>query len=252
MHQTSNMASLSHEFFPNSPIILSIIQFRYDKIEALDYKKLMEIGKTINSTYPSIKEQFTRNLDIKELEVTSVTLGDKITNGVVFLSKDNKQSITINEEKFTFQKHGNYNGWDDFIKDFKDNWEVFNSVLGIETLKGLSVRVVNRFNLPMNIKSPEEYFTTFINTNSGTLSIGNFQFKYTARDASKNMHWNIAHSLERAIDNKITYIFDIDVLINENIPNDKNLIWEKFNLIREKKNSIFNDGITEKTKTLVR
>ena len=66
------------------------------------------------------------------------------------------------------------------------------------------------------------------------------------------MHWNIAHSLEKPLGDKLPYLFDIDVLINATIPNENSELIQKFNLIREKKNFLFNDGITEKTKSLIK
>lgn len=245
------MSSTNFEYYENSPIIVSILQYRYKKIEDFDSAALKEVGKKLKNTYPKINEQFTQRINIDGLE-TKVSLGKRNINGVHFFSEDEKRRFTISDEKFTFEVFEKYNGWENFVKDGFEIWDSCKDILNVDLLTGISIRFVNRINLPLDTSELTEYFTTFINSNTGTHAISNFQIRYTARDDSKAMHWNIAHSLEKPLDGKLPYLFDIDVLINTEIQNKKSVLTQKFNLIRDQKNFLFNDGITEKTKSLIK
>ncbi|MFS4448701.1 TIGR04255 family protein [Maribacter sp. 2307UL18-2] len=245
------MSNTNYEYYDNSPIIVSILQYRYKKVEEFDSTALKEFGKELKNTYPKIKEQFTQQISINELE-TNVSLGERSIKGVQFFSENEKRRFTINDEKFTFEVFEKYSGWDNFVKDAFEVWDSCKDILKVEVLTGISIRFVNRINLPLDTSELTEYFTTYINSNTGTHAISNFQVKYTARDDDMSMHWNIAHSLEKPLENKLPYLFDIDVLINTDIPNESSALIEKFNLIREKKNFLFNDGITDKTKSLIK
>lgn len=241
----------SFEYFDNAPIIMSMIQFRYENIEDLDFDRLLQHSKKISKKFPTSKPQIHRHIDINELE-TSIKVSDAEKTGVLLTSNDEGVSLTINNGKFTFQSKKKYTGWEDSINEVMSLWEFFGEVLNLTKVSGLSVRTINRFHLPTDVKQIKDYFTTYIQSDTGTHKLSKFQFKYTSVDKENSMFWHIAQALEKPISDKLPYIFDIDVLITKEIENVNSKLLDNFNQIRKKKNFLFNDGITDKTKQLIR
>lgn len=243
------------EYFQNAPIILSMLQFRYEKIEDFNYEELKRKGAQIKSDFPEMRERFTQQIQLKHNkpdDTTNVSLDERRIDGLQFISKDKKTVLVIGNDKFTFEKHGQYKGWVDFSKEAKKLWEKFEEELSEVKLTGISLRYVNRVNLPKDIHELSDYFTTFIQSSSGSHAFNTFQMKYTSVEPEKNLTTHIGHVLEPPIEDTYPYLFDIDVIFSEQIANEAKVIWNKFEELRSKKNSIFNDGITEKAKQLIR
>ncbi|MGS2738769.1 TIGR04255 family protein [Sinomicrobium sp. M5D2P17] len=242
----------NNTYYENAPIILSMIQFRYDKIESFDINMVKEIAKKIKSDYPIVNERFVQNIVVNnDNSETSVSLKDKQFYGIQVMSKNRQEIFTITETKFTFQSHGKYTGWDSFKEKSFKFWDIFNDAFEIKELNGISLRYVNKINLPLDLKDISEYFTTFIKDDKNTFSVNNFQFKFASLDKENNFKINISHILDTPLRDSVPYIFDIDVLYNNKIKNDNDLILSLFEKIRDKKNQLFNDGITEETKKLI-
>jgi uncharacterized protein (TIGR04255 family) len=242
------------EYFNKAPIILSIIQFRYSKIEEFDNEAFKKLGEKLKKEYPYIKERFIQAIHISESpkEPTHVSLDEKVIDGIQFVSEDKKKVLIIGRDKFTFEVHGNYKGWEEFTKEAKYLWEFFQGELKNLNLKGLSIRYVNKFNLPSQTKNISDYFTTFITSSEGDYDLSGFQFRYTTFLEKENIVYHVGHALESIIDDKFPYLFDIDVIYLKDLSNESNQIWDIFERLREKKNVIFNSGLTDKAKNLIR
>ena len=130
-------------------------------------------------------------------------------------------------------------------------WPLFSNAFNIENLTGISLRYVNKFNLPLDTKHLTEYFTTYLKDDKNTHSIYGFQLKYNSFDRENNFNIYIGHALEKPIENSIPYLIDIDVIYNSNIENNAEIIWPIFEKIRTRKNLIFNNSLTDQAKSLI-
>ena len=243
------------EFFENSPIIVAILQFRYKKIEEFYPEKFKKKGIDIAKDYPQVTERFIQQIHFegnKPDGTTNVSLDPKEIDGVQFISKDKTQNLVIGRDRLTYERHGNYPGWEKFTTEPIKLWDLFQEELGKVELTGLSLRYVNRINLPIDFHDISKYFTTYIESTTGTHTINSFQIRYTAVEPENNLTQHVGHVLEPPIEDKYPYLFDIDVIYTSEVENEFKKIWEIFNLLRNKKNYIFNDGLSDKTKTLIR
>ena len=246
---------IKFEHFEKPPIILSILQFRYKTIEDFSSEKFKTKGVLIKSDYPEIRERYIQQIHFtgnKPDGSTHISLDDKKIDGIQFISKDKKKILVIGEDRFSYEMHGNYPGWETFSDEAGKHWEQFRNELGDIQLTGLSLRYINRINLPGDFNDISEYFTTFIQSSSGKHMINNFQLKYTSNEPENHLTIHVGHVLEPPIEGNFPYLFDIDVIYSSDIQNELKFIWETFNILRLKKNYIFNDGLTEKSKLIIR
>jgi uncharacterized protein (TIGR04255 family) len=251
----SDSTQKEYEYFENTPIILSILQFRYKRIDELNTEKFKKRGAQIAIEYPQVTERFIQQIHFegnKPDGTTNVSLDQREIDGVQFISKDKKRNLVIGRDRFTYEMHGKYPGWDDFISEPKKLWDLFQEELGDVELTGLSLRYVNRINLPIDFRDISKYITTFIQSTTGEHNISTFQIRYTSVEPDDNLTIHVGHVLEPPIEDKYPYLFDIDVIYLSSIENVPDKIWEIFNFLRKKKNTIFNDGLSDKTKELIR
>jgi uncharacterized protein (TIGR04255 family) len=241
-------------YYENAPIILAILQFRYKKIDDFDSQLFIKKGIDIKKKYPESKERVTQKIHFNEGDLkkqTNVSLDDRVVDGVQFISKDKNKVLIIGNEKFTFELNGKYTCWDEFMGEAKELWEFFSKELGDVSLTGVSLRYVNKIGLPKDIKNISDYFTTFINSSSGNHPMTNFQMKYSSYDEDSNYIIHAGHSLENELNDERPYIFDIDIIhLDDKLTNDPT-IWKNFEGLRDKKNFVFNDGITDLTKKII-
>ena len=243
------------EYFEKAPIILSILQFRYKHMEDFDHESIRKRGTSIIIEYPEVKERFVQKIHFgsnKPEGVTNVSLDDRVIDGVQFISKNKKKILVIGRDRFTFEMHGDYEGWGNFSSEAKNLWNTFQTEFGDLVLSGISLRYVNRINLPKDLKDLSKYFTTFIQSSSGEHTVNNFQMKYTSTEPENNLTIHVGHVLEPPIEENYPYLFDIDVIYLGELQNAEEAIWNKFEILRSKKNYIFNDGLTETTKQIIR
>jgi uncharacterized protein (TIGR04255 family) len=243
------------EYYENAPIILSILQFRYKKIEGIKTKEFKKKGVQIVNEYPQLRERVIQQIHFggnKPDGTTNVSLDEKEIDGVQFISNDKKKNLVIGKDRFTFEMHGKYPGWEVFISEPKRFWDLFKDELGDVELTGLSLRYVNKINLPLDFHDISEYFTTYIQSSTGEHTLNTFQLRYTSVEPDNKLTMHVGHVLEAPIEGKYPYIFDIDVIYSSEIENAPDKIWEIFDFLRKKKNSIFNDGLSDKTKELIR
>ncbi|MBA7579819.1 hypothetical protein ES708_21697 [subsurface metagenome] len=243
------------EYFENAPIILSILQFRYKLIENFDNQSIKKRSASLSSEYPEIKERFVQRIHFggnKPEGITNVSLDDRVIDGVQFISKSKKKILVIGKDRFTFEMHGEYEGWDSFSTEAKMLWNLFQNELSGVILTGISLRYVNRINLPTDLTDLSKYFTTFIQSSSGEHIINNFQLKYASTEPDNNLTIHVGHVLESPIGENYPYLFDIDIIYLSELQNEEDIIWSKFEMLRNKKNFIFNDGLTETTKKIIR
>ena len=244
---------VKQSYYENAPIILSIIQFRYSKIESFDIKIVKNLANKFKSEFPIINERFVHSIVVNNggNSETSVSIEDKQFDGIQIMSKNRQEIFTITETKFTFQSHEKYTGWENFRNKAFKFWNIFNQLFNVNELNGISLRYVNKINLPLDLKQTNKYFTTYLKDDKNSFSIGNFQFKFTSFERENNFKINISHLLDAPLEDSVPYIFDIDVLYNEKMKSDDESVLNLFEKIRNKKNELFNNGITEETKKLI-
>jgi uncharacterized protein (TIGR04255 family) len=122
-------------------------------------------------------------------------------------------------------------------------------------VKRISIRFINRFNFDFEeFSNPTDYFKTFISTSETEkqpLPLNSFGFRLTHQIPADNddIYAIVNHKLEKT-PNKFLYFFDIDVLERVNLIYDQTVLLEKLERLREIKNEIFFNNLTDKTLSL--
>ena len=235
------------------PVIVALFQIRYtlNNIKLADFMRFdSELRKTLPLRTENVNAEIefpntTFNLGVSKITATS----NASINLYIYLTNDQKRRIEISENAITFIDESPYLGW----SHFKDNVQLYMSIISellcSFEINRISIRYINRF-VFSDFDNPLDYFKTLISSSEDS------QLPYPLREYGFRLFMDIPNSDTTAIVNqRVTdirssnheYIFDIDVLNHQNIVFNVSTISSIMESLREVKNEIFFNNLTQKT-----
>lgn len=233
----------------NPPVKIALFQLKFNAVNI----------KVFETTDTLLKHKFNIRKDNIEvglnLDNTNIPLGKARLNGTsdakiksyIYLTPDQKERVEVLEDTLTYVSELPYTGWDNFIAQVDNVLKIFANVLSNVEIKRTSIRFINRFLLD-EFENPEDYFTTVISKNGDTLyPLRQYGFRLQYDIPQTNIYTIVNQSVINDIVNKFTYVLDIDVLDKQSLFYEKETILSCMSNLRDIKNKIFFDSITEKT-----
>jgi len=236
----------------NAPIIEAIIDLRVNLPPDFNAEDFSSISRDLSNRYPKNEPRriFRGAFGIKEdkpfIEVPEV----KGIQGYVYKSEDEKNIAQFRIDGFTFSRLNPYTEWESVFSEAKSLWEMYCSKSSPELISRIAVRYINRLDLPLTMKDFEEYLTAPPRVPE-FLPQGISQFLTRIVIHEADITANIIQSLGKSPKpNHIGVILDIDVYKVGKPGFDESGVWSDFGRLREMKNRIFFESITEKTARL--
>lgn len=234
------------------PVILAIFQIKYQK-EGIKLNDFLRYDDILKRKYPNRMDNYQANIDIPQTFTPGISTvtgkADTKINSYTYFSKDQKQKLIIEEGTITYTDENKYAGWENFKQKGLESVEMFHEIFSQSTITRISIRFVNRFSLE-NLNDPLVYFTTTISSaNSDGLPypLVEYAFKLKTITPDTNIYSYINQTTVPVNENQTDYIFDIDVLELTNLLFDNGLISDKLEKLREIKNNLFFNNLTQKT-----
>ena len=233
----------------SSPIALSIFQIKFDKDDS-DLSSFEKCDINVDKYLP--KKANNLQIDIKAGKISAGIPANLTANskrvGFVRHSEDQKIKLVVDEESITYVSEAKYSTWNNFISEIQKYIDIYAEPLSHVGIKRLSIRFINQFSFD-KFEDPTEYFNTLISSAGNSnlpYSIVKYGFQLTLDLPESNMYSIVKQNLE-ALPSKYKYIFDIDVICEQNLIFDKSVLFENLEKLREGRNEIFFSNITQKT-----
>lgn len=238
------------------PVDVALFQLKYELGES-ELKDFLQVEDKIKETLPSRADNITANIDLPS---SPIPLGlSKITgtsnaklSSYTFFSRDQKSKLTITENSITYVDESAYGGWDNFSIEIFKYLNILAPVLGKHIISRTSIRFINQFAFN-EFDNPGDYFKSMISTTedeSIPFPVQRYGFRIML-DIKENVYSIVNQNVDKASD-KYIYIFDIDVLNQNNILFDMESIKDILSDLREAKNRIFFGNVTDKLIELCR
>jgi len=234
------------------PVILTIFQIKYQK-EGVKLNDFLRYDDILKREYPNRMDNYHSNIDIPRTFTPGISTvtgkADTKINSYTYFSKDQKQKLVIEEGTITYTDENKYTGWENFKQKSLESIEMFYEIFNQSTITRISIRFVNRFALEY-LSDPLEYFTTTISAakpDGLSYPLVEYAFKLKTIMPGTNIYSYVNQTTVPVNENQTDYIFDIDVLELTNLLFDKGLISEKLEKLREIKNNLFFNNLTQKT-----
>lgn len=160
--------------------------------------------------------------------------------------------IQVQTTHLSYHNLTKYDGWESMISELKELWQVFCGSVGKNMLSQLGVRYINNIKLPLPFVPGHglQDYTKFLPgiPKTVTTSIDNFfiQIKF----GEKGLRAEITETVLGVKDDKLSLILDLNVFKKGDFLCNESDMWDSFNELREYKNKVFFNCITEKTENL--
>jgi uncharacterized protein (TIGR04255 family) len=241
--------------FPNAPIKEAILDIRVELPHEIGLDQLLRFQDAIQGQYPHKRErvQFSAELHLEQQrEQQQSVQPSKKVDGYVFTSVDSKDIVQARLDGFTINRVQPYDAWPSFRDTGKRLWEHYLSIATPTAVTRIALRYINRLELPLPIKDFKEYLLT-VPEIAPSLPQGLKTF-FMRLEIPSEQHQAIAiitETMEAPVDGKLLpVILDIDAIRESPFPPRSEEIWQTFENLREFKNQIFFQSVTDKAKEL--
>lgn len=239
-----------------APVVVAICQIKFDGSN-IAINDFLQYDVNVRRYLPERNNNIAASISFKNN--TPIPLGIAPINAIsdakvasyLYFSKDQKEKLEISTDGITYTSEATYVGWDNFKATVLKYIEIFKPILKKVAIKRTSIRFINQFEIK-EFNDPAEYFNTVISSTDGEKHLPYPLLKYGFRmtvDVNEGVYSIINQNVDKKTDN-YTYIFDIDVLNINNLLYTSESIGKILEDLRNVKNTIFFNNITDKTISL--
>lgn len=239
------MASLKH--LNNAPITEGLIEIRVvpsqEVTSAFQIEKLYE---SLKDKYPDKKLQQELKLEIlsgspHQEKKESRFIGYKLT------SSDQKQVIQAWLDRMTLSRLKPYQAWEDLYQEAQKVWENYADVVKPEGITRVATRFINTIEIPLPFGDFNEFLAASPSVPAKLpQALSSFFTRVVIPDPKTGAVAIITQSLEAAVSpNVIPVLLDIDVFVERPFETKEDA-WETLNKLRDFKNLIFFESVTDK------
>ena len=237
----------------NAPITEAIIDFRVKLSSNFRVTEFSSLKEMLHDNYPNVEERrlIAGGIKVAGKQIEQ-TVEDKGLYGYFFKSHDGRNVAQFRGDGFTFSRLKPYTHWEDILAEAKDLWQLYVAKASPELVTRIAVRYINQLNIPLPINNFTRYLTAPPNIpGSIPQAVSHFLTRVVVQDAELGAMANITQALQKSPSpDYVTIILDIDAYKQKELGFDESAIWLTLGQLRDLKNRIFFDSITEETARL--
>ena len=240
--------------YSRAPITEAILDLKVILPDNFPIERFLEIHARVRDRFPTSEPIHVGSLAIQagpEIQVDA----SRQHSGFLFRSKDGLRIFQATLQGFTFNRLAPYNSWEEFSNDARNLWEIYKDICKPAFVTRAAVRYINRIDIP--VEGPiklQDYLKTAPDIASGlsqkNLSSFFMQLQIPQEDLNCMLVINETLALPPS-PGFISVIFDIDLFRQQAWQSDDEDIWDFLTQLRERKNQVFRESITEKTEELI-
>lgn len=245
------------EIFPNAPIKEALVDLRVMPLDDSDLSKLDPFVDRLSERFP-IKEdriEYTHKIGFDKSEGREVTHSKARKLGYVLFTQDRDWAVQGRLDGFTVSKMKPYGHWEELRNEAQELWNLYKDVVAPQSVIRLAVRYINRIELPLPSLDFDDYILTAPKiADDIPQGLSQFFFRLVISKPDDNITAIITSTLDsiEKETNVLPYIFDIDTFIVANYKPSSDEIWSDLDRLRDFKNLIFFNSMTDKAKDLFR
>lgn len=247
------------EVFPNPPIIEALLDLRVTLPETVGIDNLKSFQDSIGDQFPGvgIKKKWEGKVELKLKEGKAPEISAPAGNqtGFLFTSSDKKRVVQARLDGFTYSKLRPYDNWDQLKSEAEELWENYCEIAKPLEVKRVALRYINQIELPLPFSDFREYLLTTPEIAPGLpQGLASFSIRFVIPSNNEMDTAIVIQEMKPISENGklLPIIFDIDVFRNIKLDPQGDQIWEILEELREFKNDIFFNSITDKAKELFR
>lgn len=242
----------NYPVFANPPITEALIDIRVDLPETISLNDLELFHSEIKELFPHKGERRFLKGGFQFTPQIAATVSDKGVDGYLFRSSTGKKIVQARLDGFTFNKLKPYETWEVFCSEAHKLWDSYSRIVNPTKVKRIALRYINRIEVPMSMKDFREYIlTSFEVAPKLPQAVSHFFMRLVIPNPKIEATAIITETMENPTSNQmLPIIFDIDAFRETQYEANDSEIWDDFEKLRNFKNEIFFNSITDKTMEL--
>lgn len=237
-----------------APITEALIDLRVRLPEGSTFETLGAFRDAVAESYPNCRErrQWHTRFTLHKKEPPAVETETEGPDGYILTSADGTQVVQARRDGFTFSRLKPYQTWEQLRNSAQELWKTYCDTVSPLMITRIAVRYINRIELPL----PFEDFGEWLQTRPQVgpklpQGLAGFFFRANIPFDKPPGFVNVTQAIEPGnYKTQVPLIFDIDAFLTEEFSPDDSGVWKRFEGLREIKNRVFFDSITEKTKEM--
>ena len=235
-----------------APLSEALIDIRVGLPSVFDPKDFLSLSNDISDKYTKSepRQLFTAAFGVEAGKPFTQPTVDKGIHGYICKSEDEKDVVQFRIDGFTFSRLNPYSEWETVLSEAKRLWGLYSMKCLPELITRIAVRYINRLDLPLPIKDFADYLKAPpLVPESLPQGVSQFLTRVVIHDA--DLTANIVQTMKSSPKaDHIGVILDVDVSNMKEDGFEESSIWREFEKLRDFKNRIFFESITEKTARL--
>jgi uncharacterized protein (TIGR04255 family) len=238
----------------NAPITEALIDIRIKLRDDFDVERFHSLHDIIADQYPNKKtrQKWEGRFEFKK-GVGPISASTETVDGYMFTSTDGKQIFQARIDGFTFNRLKPYERWEILRDEAMRLWRMYQELISPEIVR-VALRYINKIDIPLfpvPLKDFNEYLTAAPIVPAGLpQGVSSFLTRVVIHNPEIDAAAIITQAFEQIVDPKfLPIILDIDVFKQKEIIGEEEA-WQTLEKLRDFKNKIFFESITEKAKEL--
>lgn len=235
------------------PVVVALFQIKYNSVN-MKLSDFLKYDNQLKHNFPIRRDNIQVGID---LGGSSIPLGvsklsatsDAKIGSYVYLSVDQKVKLEILDNTITYIDERPYQGWVNFKESSLKPLMILSDILNNLEITRTSIRFINRFTLD-NFDNPADYFKTLISSSEDNVlpyPLRQYGFRLLMDIPDSDIYSIVNQNVENVRANSYIYTFDIDVLDMQHLLFEKETLAVNMEKLRDVKNEIFFNNITQKT-----
>jgi uncharacterized protein (TIGR04255 family) len=243
------------EHFPRAPITEALIDIHTTFALPPDLARLETFHSAISGEYPTKQRRVKWQGQIALRPGAVQQAVRQEAEGLMLKSDDGQRVVQARQDGFTFNWLKPYPTWEKFRNEARKHWERFTAMFNPEAVTRLGLRYINRIELPIPFNDFRDFVRTAPDVAPGMpQGLSSLFMRLEIPDEKRGLIAIITETLEHPVGDgkRLPFIFDIDIVRTAPFEPSSDRIWRTFEDMRELKNEIFFNSITERAKEMFR
>lgn len=241
------MATVRH--LRQAPITEAIVDFRVLPAADFQPESLLRAPSLVGPDYPTMERREAKQARLNIRGGTAAaSVQDLGLLGLWLKTQDQKTVAQFRPNGFTLNRLKPYTSWDQISSEAVRLWSIYVDLTNPQSVTRLALRYINRLNLPGPVADLDLYIVEaprLPGTTPGTITT--FNSHLTLEYPERQMKANVRRALEASVEAiGPSLLFDIDVYRPGPIDPRGGILQEALSGLRDYKNRIFFEGVTER------
>lgn len=232
----------------NAPIVEALIDVRAELPAGSRFENLDAFYGHVQDTY-SIREVRTPWAARVQFSNDAPTVHTERTgpDGLILRTADRRRAVQARLDGFSASRLKPYENWAALRAEAERLWLVYRGVVAPTRVTRVTVRYINRIELPLPVGDLEDFFITRPEIPASvSRTVAGFLMRVVIPSDEFGVVGIVTQASEPATNESVSVLFDIEVFKEHGIDPLSADIWTEIDRLRDFKNRIFFDSVTER------